>query len=361
MSLRRWFFDKNLADGRPERYDKQRALRLAYPPTAPIRAAAIDAGGFVRRPRMTQIEVSHPRTRSSRASSGRLAFTLVELLVVIAVIGILIAMLLPALQVARESARRMECQNNLKQMGLAVNYYFEQHRVYPMGRDTRNQWGVSWAFRLLPHLDNVAQAGLFDHTQRADSDANAGAMRTPAPVFFCPTRRSPVADRDFDDNDSPSRKRGAAAGGDYAGNAGRIFNYSYDDDWEPENSGPIHTFSEVRLVHVKDGVTGTFAVGERHIPPRSAASRLGMAHYDIGDSSFFAADNPWTLFAGTQNGFPAGYDDIDRTKFGSMHSNHAYFVFLDGHVKSLDYYISLRVFQSLSLIADGAVISNDEN
>ena len=123
-------------------------------------------------------------------SSHKIGFTLIELLVVIAIIGILIALLLPAVQTAREAARMTQCANNLKQIGLAIELYEEQHEVYVMGRDTSTQWGVSWAFRLLPNLEQPGIYESMDYRQRVDSPANDYAMRTPVATFVCPSRRS---------------------------------------------------------------------------------------------------------------------------------------------------------------------------
>ena len=89
-----------------------------------------------------------------RSSRG---FTLVELLVVIAIIAMLVTLLLPAVQSAREAARRSQCQNNLKQIGLAITLYTDAHgEVLPMGRDDTHQWAVSWAFRILPFIEDAA-------------------------------------------------------------------------------------------------------------------------------------------------------------------------------------------------------------
>ena len=292
--------------------------------------------------------------------SCKTGFTLIELLVVIAIIGILIALLLPAVQTVREAARLTQCANNLKQIGLAIELYEEQHEVYVTGRDTSNQWGVSWAFRLLPHLEQTGIYESMDHKQRADSQANAYAMRTPVATFVCPSRRTPEADRNFDDNDSASKVRGVAAPGDYAANNGKTFNfYLSQTNWRGHISGPIHSFSRVRRSQVTDGTSNTLAVGERYIPPPRRSSP-GFEHYDVGDCAFFAADNPWTIFACTGPGFPTGPWDNDRTKFGSEHGNVAQFVFLDGHVRTLDYSISLTVLQALSTIADGTPISSHD-
>jgi len=295
--------------------------------------------------------------------SRRSAFTLVELLVVIAIIGVLVAMLLPAIQAARESARRSQCSNNLKQMGLAVQMYHDARGQYSMGRDSSNQKGVSWAFRLLPYLehDNIHKS--LKVTERVDSDKNAMAMRTPVDVFYCPTRRSPDADRDFDNNDQPSLVEDAAAGGDYAGNAGIEHRYGTSaqvtaKDVDPGTViGPIFTFSKVTARQVTDGLSKTLAIGERHIPAEVDAEP-GLEDHDKGDTAFFAADNPGTILGDTHEGLAEDRYDTANDKFGSEHSQIVQFVFLDGHVSAIDQSINLITLQRLSIIADGEVIGN---
>ena len=158
---------------------------------------------------------------SSRPALRLRAFTLVELLVVIAIIGILVALLLPAVQAARESARRSQCTNQLKQLGLALLSHHDQKNAFPAGRTETTQFGVSWAFQLLPFIEESTVHDAFVPGKRVDDPANADAMRTPVDVFACPSRRTPAADRDFDNDDQPTSTPQAAALGDYAANAGR--------------------------------------------------------------------------------------------------------------------------------------------
>ena len=149
-------------------------------------------------------------------STRRFAFTLVELLVVIAIIGILIALLLPAVQAAREAARRMQCSNNLKQIGLALHGYAASQRVFPPGAiavdaytgSTGNlfidSWaeaatgshGTSWMLQILPYME---QAGLFDQWNfNTNVLGNMVVATTDIAGFYCPSRRNTVRGEDVD-------------------------------------------------------------------------------------------------------------------------------------------------------------------
>jgi prepilin-type N-terminal cleavage/methylation domain-containing protein/prepilin-type processing-associated H-X9-DG protein len=128
--------------------------------------------------------------RAKRFARG---FTLVELLVVIAIIGILVALLLPAVQAAREAARRMQCSNNLKQMGLAFHNYHDTHKAFPppsvigLRMPLNMAAGTSWCTALMPFME---QGPLHDSINRAISPydpGNAVAAQTVVPIFICPS------------------------------------------------------------------------------------------------------------------------------------------------------------------------------
>jgi prepilin-type N-terminal cleavage/methylation domain-containing protein len=317
------------------------------------------------------------------------AFTLVELLVVIAIIGVLVALLLPAIQAAREAARRNSCTNNLKQQGLALQMHHDVKKVLPQGRNGNTPGpgtataplGVSWAFQLLPYMEQNAIYDSLVNTERVDSQANARAMRTPVDTFYCPSRRGPAADRDFDNDDQApaDEHRAVAAGGDYEGNAGIDRDYRKDSNESPERAlqeGVIYTFSKVMLRQVSDGTATTFAIGEKYIPTedelRLEADQFDEArlHYFQGDTAFFSGDNVETIMSGTECGLaprtpsmqlPAPFtEQCDphelKEQFGSQHPSICHFVFLDGHVQALSTDIDLVMLRRMSTIADGQTI-----
>ena len=285
-----------------------------------------------------------PRLRPKRHL--RVGFTLVELLVVIAIIGILVALLLPAVQAARESARRSQCNNQLKQMGLALMSYHDAQGQYPEGRTRRDQFGVSWAFLLLPQLEEQAIFDAHDPTLRVDDPANAVAMRSPVGVYACPSRRSAAADRDFDNNDDPSLVTEAAVLGDYAGNAGFEEDFGDEENDFEEGAfgagaldltlaGPIFGGSDISARRVTDGLSKTFAIGEKHLGALDDDDDEERRHYHQGDTCFFSGDRPLTVLRGTEDGLASSPNDrARRAHFGSEHPGVVQFVYLDGHTEA---------------------------
>jgi prepilin-type N-terminal cleavage/methylation domain-containing protein/prepilin-type processing-associated H-X9-DG protein len=137
-------------------------------------------------------------TMHVRTYSSRTGFTLVELLVVIAIIGVLVALLLPAVQSARESARRTQCTNNMKQLGLSLHNFHDTNLYFPPARDQLptspapgSAWVASWHPRILPYID---QQGLYqqyrfdrDWQDAATNDAVGGPIKQNVPGFICPS------------------------------------------------------------------------------------------------------------------------------------------------------------------------------
>jgi prepilin-type N-terminal cleavage/methylation domain-containing protein len=137
-----------------------------------------------------------------RCNPARTAFALIELLVVIAIIAILVGLLLPAVQRTRESAARTHCASNLKQIGLALHVYHDNHRALPPSRRRLGE-GQSWAWIILPQLEQDARYQLWPAdwpypglppgapvTQQA-LDVTAAAINQPEALYFCPSRRQP--------------------------------------------------------------------------------------------------------------------------------------------------------------------------
>ncbi|WP_172991793.1 DUF1559 domain-containing protein [Lacipirellula parvula] len=292
----------------------------------------------------------------------RTAFTLVELLVVIAIIGVLVALILPAVQAAREAARRTQCQNNLRQIGLALQLHHDAKGRFPaashgfplkpLGTD---QYAVSWAFELLPYMEQQAMYAAHNPAIRADDDANSTAMRTPVSAFYCPTRRSPVADRDFDNDDAPSTKRGVAAGSDYAANSGTSTQHGMPgrDEFDTTELGPIYVMSKISARQVTDGLSMTYAVGEKYLPPIDESVDPALQHVRQGDAAIFSGDARHSIVRRSSAGFPESETDDYPGKFGSLHNGVSHFAFLDGSVHTIEHTLDVATLVMLSAIGDG--------
>jgi prepilin-type N-terminal cleavage/methylation domain-containing protein/prepilin-type processing-associated H-X9-DG protein len=197
-------------------------------------------------------------------------FTLVELLVVIAIIGILISLLLPAVQSAREAARRMQCSNKLRQIGLALHNYHAALRAFPPGSivsdasctaPTSTKRQAPWTVQILPYLEQEAlykqfnMAGRFAALQGdGEPSDNDAAQNTPLTVFKCPSDPAPQ------EGDPSSNYLGVQGGGPES--AAQCLTGPTVNRRVRFNNGVLFTNSSVRIDHVSDGTSNTFLVGE---------------------------------------------------------------------------------------------------
>jgi prepilin-type N-terminal cleavage/methylation domain-containing protein len=213
-------------------------------------------------------------------------FTLIELLVVIAVIGILVSLLLPAVQQAREAARRTQCTNNLKQIGLALHNYHDAHRVFPAAylADTRHPArdpetydgpnGFGWGALLLPYLDQAPLYNNFDFNRPCWDAVNALPARTTLVGMLCPSATSthgPVQVKDG--SGAVLAEFGRTT---YVASAGQEEPWAYQmEDYGAVADGAMYRNSRVRTADVTDGLTNTVFFGE-HAPVLSDKTWVGV-------------------------------------------------------------------------------------
>jgi prepilin-type N-terminal cleavage/methylation domain-containing protein len=308
-----------------------------------------------------------------KLSRPRPGFTLVELLVVIAIIGILIAMLLPAVQAARESARRSQCSNNLKQIGLAMHHYHDAYKYLPPNRF--NSRKLTWCVLVLPYLEQDAVYDLFDVTPYPGADYGAQtvqAQQAQIGTYFCPTRS-----RIWGEFSAVETVKGVAAPTDIRYRAGALGDYaacvgSFNAGKWPLNTanGAIidgrNSFnkSNTRLDMILDGTNNTLMVGEKHVPPQ----QFGRGPF--GDGSIYNGTE--TVYsgriAGLEDPLALGPGDIapstngdtnvtTATKFGSWHPGVTGFVFCDGSVHFLRNSLNTTTLERLAIRSDGQVVT----
>jgi prepilin-type N-terminal cleavage/methylation domain-containing protein/prepilin-type processing-associated H-X9-DG protein len=285
-------------------------------------------------------------------STQRFGFTLIELLVVIAIIGVLIGLLLPAVQKVREAASRTQCANNLKQVGLALQGYHDTARSFPSGyisgvdssgNDTGPGWG--WAAYLLPNLEQQNLTGAIAFAQPIEATANAAARVTPLKVFLCPSDNAPPTwtATQYDALGNPVATICQVAAANYVG----VFGVG-----EPgvDGDGVFYRNSTIRIADITDGTSHTIMVGER---TSSLAPATWTGAVTSAEIFPYNASNLVLGHTGESNG-PAS--PIDINGFSSRHNGGVLFAFADGHVQLLTGSVSQSVYEALSTRAGGEAI-----
>jgi len=306
-------------------------------------------------------------------------FTLVELLVVITIIGILIALLLPAVQAARESARRMQCSNNLKQISLAMLNHESAHGHFPTGGwgglwvgDPDRGFGTTqpggWIYNILPYMEQEALHNMGTGEEESVKKAEAlKVIKTPLAALHCPTRRKaelypPAPDGllmyNADEIDAQALNDYAANAGDYGG----AFHHNGPasitaepshtwPSWMTKQTGISYLRSRVTVANVADGTSNTIMVGEKLVDPD---------HYldtqtTCDNRSMYAGHN-WDTLRWAADDFPPMQDRPGVSgddNFGSPHSGGFNAALCDGSVRVISYSIDLTTYNRLGNRKDG--------
>lgn len=307
---------------------------------------------------------------SRNIAHGRRGFTLIELLVVIAIIAVLVALLLPAVQQARASARSVQCRNNLKQIGLALHNYAEEHGVLPPSSTSHVEDGVwddrpwrnhlhSWASLILPHLDQANAQDKIDYTVSALDPKNAQVASLIIPAYRCASYSGP----DYSTEPlyvaiSPklALRNYVAMGGT---NVGKFW---LDPD------GVFYSRSRTRFQDITDGVSNTVFITETRdegaaVWIEGGAAAIVARRYDAANPPSYAGPEnsinytPYYWSERDSSGEKL-YPSLDSL-YGpsSFHPGGAYHLLGDGSVRFFSQNINVSVYDALATRAGREVVS----
>ncbi|UUO07370.1 DUF1559 domain-containing protein [Blastopirellula sp. J2-11] len=303
----------------------------------------------------------------------RRGFTLVELLVVIAIIGVLIALLLPAVQQAREAARRMECTNNQKQIGLALHNFHDTHGQFPSGGEidgddacsgSKSRARAPWTVRILPYMEQNSLYEQFDLTEKfpwgwddayETPDPDQGAVNQGPAIqvitaYHCPS--NPLSDNSTPVLDYLGVMGGGTEASEYKACSSSGFGGSLI-----YNNGILYSDSKTGFRDIIDGTTNSFMVGESIYfkGPNSDDETFSWASGWVGGKSAPSG-------CATVRGINSGPDVLHETEvdlwadstgtFGSVHPGGALFLLGDASVQFVPETIEINIYRQLGIRND---------
>jgi len=312
------------------------------------------------------------------ASRKRLGFTLIELLVVIAIIAILIGLLVPAVQKVRESAARMQCSNNLKQIALAVHSYHDSYKRLPKTYSGSGNSTLAWTYQILPFIEQGNVQKTYVNTSTYVASA------TPMAIYTCPSDYVNAGKIYTDVSGTLTRKYALTS---YLCNTGRQYT-----DWVPVSSGGLggdtgvmHCYpaqAGVKLTSITDGTSNTLMVGER--PPATAASGAITGTFNIdGYWGWWLSDNDydasmWAMAPSTGTGSFVPYttkaggtacpspaifspgnpnNRCDLSHWYSLHTGGANFALCDASVRFFTYDAGTSIIPAMATRSGGEVVA----
>ncbi|QDS88137.1 hypothetical protein EC9_23240 [Rosistilla ulvae] len=318
---------------------------------------------------------------TQRRGETRLGFTLVELLVVIAIIGILVGLLLPAVQAAREAARRMQCSNNLKQLGLAAHNYHDTYQCLPSGMinhyTSADHANLAWGALILPFIEQQSLHDRLGVSQQPlavalEDPTIVELTRQPLSAFLCPSVPAPeISDRDVDKISGGNIYMNVST---YVGNGGswRLYSTKAAAASAGRNVGCVNGVfsanSRTKFRDILDGTSSTLMFGERiwKLPQVSTALVVNGTTHPHAALVFGGAQSASNTYYGMADVLAVGETVINgtgypRNSFSSQHPGTMLATLCDGSVRGISHTIEHlpstsaidSTFEELLDIADG--------
>ena len=321
------------------------------------------------------------RSSTNEGPKRRSAFTLVELLVVIAIIGVLVALLLPAVQAAREAARRMSCQNNLKQLALGVHNYHDVFGYFPAGGVTLGNLSspnyTTWTLSILPFMEQKNLYDRYDFSKANEHNDNKFVRETFVKDHICPS--------DLNTKKTDRPESGPGNGLQYAPGSYRAVsglsnaassNWCFADCneiWRQSaycfhNRGVMHhvgtssgglTAGFERFATVVDGTSNTILIGEYHTKTRNRRRTFWASTYTSYNQSSINLNQSRTLLPDFDKCVAIGGSSAEhacKRGFGSLHPGVIQFAMADGSVRPLAIVSNIKIFEAAATINQGETV-----